>query len=108
MKSLLSMNVRLGLDNQLPHLTQDAVWERDKNTRKHHIQKNQEASPFPTDDLKTARRHQKKLHFMYYVNNGLVPSYIADLSSLKVIVILGTALDITTTSLHHLLELIFH
>ena len=25
------------------------------------------------------RRHQQKLHFMYKVNNGLVPSYITDL-----------------------------
>ena len=32
------------LYNQLhvPHLTQDTIWERDKHTRKHHIQKSQE------------------------------------------------------------------
>ena len=27
----------------------------------------------------SVRRHQQKLHFMYKVNNGLVPSYITDL-----------------------------
>ena len=26
----------------------------------------------------SVRRHQQKLHFMYKVNNGLVPSYITD------------------------------
>ena len=39
-------------------MTQDIVWESDKNTRKHHIQDSQEVSPFPTDDLKAAsNRH---------------------------------------------------
>ena len=33
-------------------------WESDKKTRKHHIQKGQEVSPFPTGDNKGARnRH---------------------------------------------------
>ena len=30
--------------NQVPHLTQDTIWERDKYTRKHHIQGSQEVS----------------------------------------------------------------
>ena len=34
--------------NQVPHLTQDTTWESDKNTRKHHIQKCLEVSPFLT------------------------------------------------------------
>ena len=34
--------------NQIPHLTQDTIWESDKNTRKHHLQKNQEGQPFPS------------------------------------------------------------
>ena len=34
--------------NQVQHLTQDIIWESDKNTRKHHIQESQEVSPFPT------------------------------------------------------------
>ena len=33
--------------NQVPHLTQDTIWESDKNTRKHHIQESQEVNPFP-------------------------------------------------------------
>ena len=41
--------------NQVPHLTQDTVWESDKNTRKHHKQESQEVSPFPTGDHKAAR-----------------------------------------------------
>ena len=40
--------------NQVPHLTQDTVWESDKNTRKHHIQDSQEVSPFPAGDHKIA------------------------------------------------------
>ena len=30
--------------NQVPHLTQDTIWECDKSTRKHHIQESQEAN----------------------------------------------------------------
>ena len=36
--------------NQVLHLTQDTTWERDKNTRKHHIQESQEANHFPVGD----------------------------------------------------------
>ena len=37
--------------NQVPHLTQDTVWENDK---KHQIQESQEVSPFPAGDHKAA------------------------------------------------------
>ena len=43
---------------QIPHLTQDTIWESDKNTRKHHIQENQEVNPFPAGDHKAARNKQ--------------------------------------------------
>ena len=42
--------------NQVLPLTQDTVWESDKNTRKHHIQESQEASPFPTGEHKSAKQ----------------------------------------------------
>ena len=48
--------------NQVPHLTQDTIWETDKNTRKHHIQESQEISPsqqlttMPQQTHKTARQ----------------------------------------------------
>ena len=56
----------------------------------------------------SVRRHQQKLHFMYKVNNGLVPSYITDLFPPLVSEISGTPSETTTTSPHHLLELIYH
>ena len=37
-------NIRNGY-NQVPHLTQDTIWESDKYTRKH-IQESQKDSPF--------------------------------------------------------------
>ena len=47
--------------NQVPHMTQDTVWEGDTNTRKHHKQGSQEFSPFPIGDLKAARnRHDSQ------------------------------------------------
>ena len=33
--------------NQVPHLTQDTIWESDKNTIKHHKQE-QTGQPFPS------------------------------------------------------------
>ena len=36
--------------NQVPHLTQDTIWESDKNTRKNHTQEGQEVSLFPAGD----------------------------------------------------------
>ena len=36
--------------NQVPQLTQDTIWESDKNTRKHHTQETQEISHFPAGD----------------------------------------------------------
>ena len=34
--------------------TQDTLWESEKNTRKHHTQKSQEARPFSAGDHKAA------------------------------------------------------
>ena len=45
--------------NQLPTLTYDAIWEHDKNTRKHRIQETQEVSPFSADDNKAAWNRRK-------------------------------------------------
>ena len=42
--------------NQISHLTQDTIWESDKNTRKHLIQESQEVSPFPASDHKVAKK----------------------------------------------------
>ena len=41
-------------------LAQDTLRESDKNTRKHHIQFSQEVGPFPTGNLKTAKKQQQK------------------------------------------------
>ena len=47
--------------NQVPHLTQDIIWESDKSTRKCYTQESQEANPYPTVDPKsTINRHQRK------------------------------------------------
>ena len=32
---------------QIPHLTRDTIWEKDKNTRTHNKQERQEVSPVP-------------------------------------------------------------
>ena len=42
-------------------LTQDTIWERDKNTRKHYVQESQEASRFPAGDHKVARNRQDSM-----------------------------------------------
>ena len=47
--------------NQIPHVTQDTIWESDKNTRKHHMQENQEVSPFPACYHKAARNGQDSM-----------------------------------------------
>ena len=47
--------VRFGY-NQMPHLTQNTMWESNKNTRKHYIQESQEVSPFPAGDHTVARK----------------------------------------------------
>ena len=47
--------------NQVPHLTQDTIEKSDINTRKHHIQENQEASPFPAGDHNSARNRQDNM-----------------------------------------------
>ena len=41
--------------NRVPHLTQDTVWESDKDTRKHLMQESQEVSHFSTGDHKPSR-----------------------------------------------------
>ena len=45
------------LSLQVPHLTLD-TWERDKSTRKCHIQKHLEVSPFPAGEHKAAKHRQ--------------------------------------------------
>ena len=43
--------------NQVPHLTEDTVWESDKNTTKRLIPESKEVSPFSAGD-NTAARHR--------------------------------------------------
>ena len=50
--------------NQIQHLTQDTIWKSDKNTRKHHTQKDQDVSPFPAGDHKAARNRQDSMKDM--------------------------------------------
>ena len=47
--------------NQVLHLTQETIWECDKNTRKHHIQESQEVCPFPAGDHKALRNRQDSM-----------------------------------------------
>ena len=47
--------------NQVPNLTQDNTLESDYNTRKHHIQESQEASPFPAGGYKAAMYRQDSM-----------------------------------------------
>ena len=47
--------------NQVPNLTLDNTWESDYNTRKHHIQESQEASPFRTGGHKVAMDRQDSI-----------------------------------------------
>ena len=42
-------------------LTQDTIWESDKNSRKRHTQKSQEVSPFPAGDHKAGRKRQDSM-----------------------------------------------
>ena len=44
--------------NQIPYLTRNTIWKRDKTTRNHNVQKSQEVSPFPTNDYKAARNEK--------------------------------------------------
>ena len=46
---------------QAPHVTQDTIWETDKNRIKHHIQESQEASPFPAGDHKATINRQENM-----------------------------------------------
>ena len=47
--------------NQVSNLTQDNTWESDYNTRKHHIQESQEASPFPAGGHNAAMDRQNSM-----------------------------------------------
>ena len=47
--------------NQVPNLTQDNGCESDCYTRKHHIRKRQEASPFPAGSHKAAMDRQDSM-----------------------------------------------
>ena len=47
--------------NQVPNLTQGNGWESDCNTRIHHSQKRQEASPFPAGSHKAAMDRQDSM-----------------------------------------------
>ena len=57
MKVRKKANIR-NRNNQVPHQTQDTIWESDKKTRKHHIQEGQEVSPFQAGDRRVARNRQ--------------------------------------------------
>ena len=52
--------------NQVPHLTQDTIWESVKNTQK---QESQEASPFPAGDHKAVMNRQES---MTNINNKMI------------------------------------
>ena len=47
--------------NQVPHLTQDTIWESYKNTRKYHIQEAKEVNFFPAGDNKAAMNRQDSM-----------------------------------------------
>ena len=47
--------------NRVPHQSQDTTWESDKNTRKHHIQENQEVSSFPVGGHKVTMNRQDSI-----------------------------------------------
>ena len=44
---------------QVPHLTQDTLWESD-NTGTHHIQESQEVSPSPAGDHKAVMNRRER------------------------------------------------
>ena len=44
--------------NQVSYKTQDTIWEKGKNARKHHIQESHKVRPFPTgDNMGAKHRH---------------------------------------------------
>ena len=50
------------LDDQVPHLTRDTIWESDKNKKQqHNTQKSQVVSPFPAGDHKAATNWQDSI-----------------------------------------------
>ena len=50
--------------NQVPQLTQDIVWESDKNTTKRHIQESQEVIPARSrqGNMEKINTNKKKFH----------------------------------------------
>ena len=52
----------------------------------------------------SVRRHQQKLYFMHKVNNGMVPTYIADLLPPLESEISGYPSEIIIIFIHHSLE----
>ena len=52
---------RSGIDTIKYHIRTLAIWESDKNTRKHHIPESQEVSPFPAGDHKAARNREDSM-----------------------------------------------
>ena len=54
----------------VPHTTKDSSRENDKTAIKHHIQKGQEVSPFPTGDLKATRNNQDSMAKTNTNNHG--------------------------------------
>ena len=47
--------------NQVSHLTQDTIWESDKNTIKPHTEERRVVSPFPAGDYEAARNGQDSM-----------------------------------------------
>ena len=47
--------------NYVQHLTQDTIWENDKDTRKHHIHESQEVNLFSAGGHKAATNRQNSI-----------------------------------------------
>ena len=52
---------RSGIDTMKYHTRPSTEWERDLNTRKHHIHESQEVSPIPTSDHKAGRNRHRSV-----------------------------------------------
>ena len=68
--------------NQVSPMTQDTKWEREKNTRKHHTQKSQEASSIPAGDRKKIwgkrilQKYREKLHYKKTADSVLLSLFM--------------------------------
>ena len=60
------------LINQAPHLTQDTIWESDKNTINHHRQESQEVSPFPAGNHKATVNRQENMTNMEHKLKNII------------------------------------